>query len=193
MDKSDSGVDYVNFWLRRNGADITSSSGVISLQGNSPAYMMAVWNYVIDLVGGDIIELYWGSADINMSILSETSQTSPFAHPAIPSAALTITQQSGIMAGTGISRGIYSVSSNTSAGSGANVDYVYFVSGSSTITLPTAVGNTNQYTIKNVGTNTVSIATTSSQTIDGSASPITINVQYVSLTLVSNGTNWNII
>jgi len=102
MDKSDSGVDYVNFWLRRNGSDITSSSGVISLQGNSPAFMMAVWNYVIDLVAGDIIELYWGSADINMSILSETSQTSPFAHPAIPSAALTINQQAGIMAGTGI-------------------------------------------------------------------------------------------
>jgi hypothetical protein len=193
MDKSDSGVDYVNFWLRRNGADITSSAGVISLQGNSPAYMMAVWNYVIDLVGGDIIELYWGSTDINMEIKAETSQISPFAHPAIPSAALTITQQSGIMAGTGITRGIYSVSTNTAAGSGANVDYVYFVSGSSTITLPTAVGNTNQYTIKNVGTNTISIATTSSQTIDGSASPITINVQYVSLTIISDGTNWNII
>jgi hypothetical protein len=102
MDKSDSGVDYVNFWLRRNGSDITSSSGVISLQGNSPAYMMAAWNYLLSLVAGDIIELYWASADINMSIISETAQTSPFAHPAIQSTILSITQQSGIMAGTGI-------------------------------------------------------------------------------------------
>jgi len=64
--------------------------------------MMAAWNYLIELVAGDIIELYWASADINMSILSETAQTSPFAHPAIQSTILTVTQQSGIMAGTGI-------------------------------------------------------------------------------------------
>ena len=102
MDKSDAGVDYVNFWLRKNGTDITASSGVISLQGNSPAYMMAAWNYLIELIAGDIIELYWASADINMSIISETAQTSPFAHPAIQSTILSITQQSGIMAGTGI-------------------------------------------------------------------------------------------
>ena len=102
MDKSDAGVDYVNFWLRKNGVDITASSGVISLQGNSPAYMMAAWNYLIELIAGDIIELYWASADINMSIINENAQTSPFAHPAVQSTILTITQQSGIMAGTGI-------------------------------------------------------------------------------------------
>jgi len=102
MDKTDSGVDYVNFWLRRNGADVTASSGVISLQGNSPAYMMAAWNYLIELIAGDIIELYWGSADTGMSILAETAQTSPFAHPAVQSTILTITQQSGILAGTGM-------------------------------------------------------------------------------------------
>jgi len=102
MDKSDAGVDYVHFWLRRNGVDVTSSAGIISLQGNAPAYMMAAWNYLIELVAGDIIELYWASADINMSIINETVQTSPFAHPAVQSTILTVTQQSGIMAGTGI-------------------------------------------------------------------------------------------
>ena len=85
------------------------------------------------------------------------------------------------------------VSTNTTAGSAASTDYVYLVSGTTTITLPTAVGNTNRYTIKNSGTGVVSIATTSSQTIDGSSSPITINVQYVSIDLISNGTNWEII
>jgi hypothetical protein len=85
------------------------------------------------------------------------------------------------------------VSTNTAAGSAASTDYVYLVSGTTTITLPTAVGNTNRYTIKRVNTGVVSIATTSSQTIDGSASPITINLQYVSLDLISDGSNWNII
>jgi hypothetical protein len=64
--------------------------------------MMAAWNYLIELVAGDIIEMYWASADINMSIISETAQTIPFTHPAIQSTILTVTQQSGIMAGTGI-------------------------------------------------------------------------------------------
>ena len=85
------------------------------------------------------------------------------------------------------------VSTNTAAGSAASTDYVYLVSGTTTITLPTAVGNTNRYTIKRSGTGVVSIATTSGQTIDDSASPITINTQYVSLDLISDGTNWEII
>ncbi len=102
MDKSDAGVDNVNFWLRKNGVDIPYSAGNLSLQGASPAYMMPAWNYVLSLVAGDIIELYWGSADENMSIYSEVAQTSPYAHPAIQSTILTVTQQSGIMAGTGL-------------------------------------------------------------------------------------------
>lgn len=94
---------------------------------------------------------------------------------------------------TAASKSINIISTNTTADNASNTDYVYLVSGTTTITLPTAVANTNLYTIKRAGTNTVSIATTSSQTIDGSASPITINVQYTSLTLVSDGTNWNVI
>jgi hypothetical protein len=90
-------------------------------------------------------------------------------------------------------RSVNVVSTNTNAGSTASTDYVYLVSGTTTITLPTTVGNTNRYTIKRSGTGVVSIATTSSQTIDGSSSPININVQYVSIDLISNGTNWEII
>ena len=102
LKKGDSGEDDVNCWLRRNGADVSYSAGNLSLQGNPPAYMMAAWNYVIELVAGDIIELYWASPDANMSIYSEVAQTSPFPHPAIQSTILTITQQAGILAGTGI-------------------------------------------------------------------------------------------
>ena len=102
LKKTDSGEDDVNFWLRKNGADVSYSAGNLSLQGNAPAYMMAAWNYVIQLVAGDIIELYWASPDANMSIYSEAVQTIPYPHPAIQSTILSITQQSGIMAGTGI-------------------------------------------------------------------------------------------
>jgi hypothetical protein len=83
------------------------------------------------------------------------------------------------------------ISSNTTAGAVANTDYIYLVSGTTTLTLPTAVTNTNKYEIKNTGVNTVTIATTSSQTIDGSTTaPITPNT---SLTLISNNINWFIL
>lgn len=93
--------------------------------------------------------------------------------------------------GGGSVRSINSISSPTTAGSTAGTDYVYLVSGTTTLTLPTAVGNSNLYNIKNVGTNTVTIATTSAQTIDGSTS-ITLPVQYTAVYLISDTANWNI-
>jgi len=68
-----------------------------------------------------------------------------------------------------------------------------------TITLPSAVSFPGIiHTIKKVDStaNIVSIASVSGQTIDGTnatSSPIQINVQYLTLTLVSDGSNWNII
>jgi hypothetical protein len=93
---------------------------------------------------------------------------------------------------SGITRTISSISSATTAGSAATTDYVYLVTGITTLTLPTAVGNTNRYTIKRVGTNTVTVATTSSQTIDGSTTAL-INVQYQSLDIISDNSNWNVV
>jgi hypothetical protein len=94
--------------------------------------------------------------------------------------------------GGGITRSVNNISTTTTAGATASTDYVYLVSGTTTLTMPTAVGNTNRYTIKNVGINTITINTTSSQTIDGSTT-INIAVQYTTLDLISDGTNWNII
>ena len=67
-----------------------------------------------------------------------------------------------------------------------------------TVTLPTAVGITGRiYIIKNISTNsgsTVTINTTSSQTIDGSASKVLSYMgngsYYSGYTLQSNGSNW---
>lgn len=64
-----------------------------------------------------------------------------------------------------------------------------------TVTLPTAVNAAGKvYVVKRIsaGTNRLTIATTSAQTIDGAATAI-LDVQYASLTLVSDGSNWLII
>jgi hypothetical protein len=64
-------------------------------------------------------------------------------------------------------------------------------SGTYSITLPTAVSIAGQeFIVKNSGTGVITIATTSSQTIDGQASgSITLN-QYDSLSVMSDGANW---
>jgi hypothetical protein len=66
-------------------------------------------------------------------------------------------------------------------------------SGTFTVTLPTAIGVTGkQYSIKNSGTGVITVATTSAQTIDG-GSTATLQVRYVSITVVSDGANWKVI
>lgn len=93
--------------------------------------------------------------------------------------------------GGGITRSINNISTNTVAGSTASTDYVYLVSGTTTLTLPDAATVTNLYTIKNVGTGTVTVNTTSAQTIDGSATA-SLPVRYTSIDLESDGSNWNV-
>lgn len=61
------------------------------------------------------------------------------------------------------------------------------------VTLPTAVGNTRAYHIKKIAAaNTLTINTTSSQTIDGGTS-IAITALDETITVVSDGSNWRII
>jgi len=72
-------------------------------------------------------------------------------------------------------------------------DHVISADGTFNVTLPTAVGITGrQYKIKNIGTGTITVATTSSQTIDGVAT-YELVAQYESVTVVSNNANWLII
>ena len=93
--------------------------------------------------------------------------------------------------GGGITRSVNVVSSNTTAGSAANTDYVYLASSTITITLPTATGNADLYTVKRVGTGTVTVNATAGS-IDGSTS-INLTIQYQSLEFLSDGINWNIL
>lgn len=74
-------------------------------------------------------------------------------------------------------------------------DYVVdCTSNSFTVTLPTAVGITGRvYTVKNSGAGAISIATTSSQTIDGSTTYSGLSTQYKYVTVQSTGANWIII
>jgi len=68
-------------------------------------------------------------------------------------------------------------------------DYMLDCSGTFTITLPTAVGFTGEYVIKNSGTGTVTLDATGSETIDGELM-ITIVSQWETRHVRSDGANW---
>lgn len=103
-----------------------------------------------------------------------------------------ITISSSGSGGGGITRSVNTVAVNTLAGAAPGIDYVYLASGNITITLPTTVGNSNLYTIKNIGAGTVIVNTTGGETIDGGPT-VTMPVQFTSVDLISNNSgNWDV-
>ncbi len=66
--------------------------------------------------------------------------------------------------------------------------------GNFTVTLPTAVGQTGRiFRVKNSGNGTITLATTSSQTIDGNASGTITMTQYDAIDVQSDWSNWIIL
>ena len=95
-----SGNFIVDIWLRKNGVDIPDTAGKVVLTGSANASpIVAAWNYLLDLSGGDYVQLMWSTTNNNAIIIAE-GPVAP--HPGVPSSILTVTQQAGIMAGTGI-------------------------------------------------------------------------------------------
>lgn len=81
------------------------------------------------------------------------------------------------------------ISSNSTLVAGTH----YNCTGTITLTLPTSgVSSGAEIRIKNMGTGTLTIDP-GSLTIDGSTTDYTMDVQYSAITLVSTGTNWEII
>ncbi len=95
-----------------------------------------------------------------------------------------------LTSGSGITRSVVVTSNNVAAGAAPSTDYVYLVAGNHTVTLPTAVGNTNRYTVKNNHSAAITVNTTSSQTIDG-----TTSIQIApedSVDLISTNAAWSV-
>lgn len=93
---------------------------------------------------------------------------------------------------TGYLRSVFNVSSDTIVGNNPFTDYYYFVSGDTTITLPTAIMNTGRYSFKNVGLGIITINPIPGQLIDGSDAQ-EIYFTNNSIDIMSDGTNWMII
>ena len=96
----------VTIWLRLMGSDVGGSSGFVSVPkthgggSGTPGHSIAAWNYVLDVSAGQYYELIWSTSNHTEVTMQAYAAGSP--PPAAASVILTVTQQSGIMAGTGI-------------------------------------------------------------------------------------------
>jgi hypothetical protein len=92
----------VTIWLRKNGTDIAGSAGFVSIaprHGGVDGHVLPAWNYLLDAVGGDYYELVWSVSDTSVTMHYYPGALPP---PSAASAIFTVTQQAGIMAGTGM-------------------------------------------------------------------------------------------
>jgi hypothetical protein len=90
LDKTDSGNDQIDIWLRKNGVNIDNTNTTIELFGNN-AENVAAWNWLVSSNSNDYYEIMWSSADVNIRLLSRGTQSTPL-RPAIPSVILTVSQ-----------------------------------------------------------------------------------------------------
>ncbi|MCG5431248.1 hypothetical protein LV457_02950 [Mycobacterium sp. MYCO198283] len=103
-----------------------------------------------------------------------------------PSGAITIAASGG-----GGARTVATISTATTLAATAGTEYIYLLASGAVPTLPTAAGNTSKYTIKNTTAGQITLATTSSQTIDGATSYTLLAREAIEV--VSDGSNWWII
>jgi len=93
----------VTIWLRKNGVDVPGSSGYISVpnsHGGVDGHIVVGWNYLLSIVGGEYYEIVWSTTLHTAVTMQFYAAGNP--PPSTASVIATVTQQSGIMAGTGI-------------------------------------------------------------------------------------------
>jgi microcystin-dependent protein len=93
LHQTSSSTANVTIWLRKNGVDVPASAGEYDVKGND--HIVTAWNYVLPLAANDYITLYWASDSTSMTLGYQAAQTSPYAHPAIPSVIITVTNVTG--------------------------------------------------------------------------------------------------
>lgn len=87
---TDSQIHDVDVWLRKNGTDITGSSGRVSVpnrHGSVDGHVLPAWNYFLDLNANDYVQLYWATTNTAVS-LQFAAASAP--HPSTASAIVTI-------------------------------------------------------------------------------------------------------
>ena len=96
----------ITIWLRLNGTDVAGSAGFISIPARKSAgagnegHGVYAWNYVLSVVAGQYYQIVWSTSSATNVTMQFYAAGSP--PPSTASVIATVTQQAGILAGTGI-------------------------------------------------------------------------------------------
>ena len=80
LKNTDTQIHDVDIWLRKNGTNVAGSNGQISVpnsHGGVDGRALPSWNYIIDLIANDYVELVWSTSNTQVSIDFIPAQTSP--------------------------------------------------------------------------------------------------------------------
>ena len=91
---SDTAIHQAIVWLRKNGVDIPGTASkfdVPSKHGSSDGYLIGACNFYVDLLKGEYVELWWACDSTTTYLEAYPAQTTPYAHPSIPSVVATLT------------------------------------------------------------------------------------------------------
>lgn len=98
---TDNAIHNVTVWVRVNGVDLPNSATFFSMPSRksvgNPSYVAAYSEVTFPINPDDEVKLYWatekaadGVSIDGVYIIHEPTQTSPYAHPAVPSAIASI-------------------------------------------------------------------------------------------------------
>ena len=81
LDQTSGASHNIYIWFRKNGVDIPNSASLVAVQGTT-AELVAAWNFVITVLGGDYIQIMWAVSNTAVQIVA--APATAFC-PAIPS------------------------------------------------------------------------------------------------------------
>lgn len=91
-----------DIWFRKNGTNIANSNSKFYLPARKstgdPSHLIAAMNFYLSLEANDYVEIMWHPTDVGVSIEQYAESVSSPAHPATPSAIVTMSFVSNISA-----------------------------------------------------------------------------------------------
>ena len=85
LDQATGASHNIYIWIRKNGVDVPHSASVVAVQG-STAEVVAAWNFIVTVLGGDYIEIMWAVSNTAVQIVAASAGAF---YPAIPSVIVT--------------------------------------------------------------------------------------------------------
>ena len=85
---SSSSLHNIYIWIRKNNTDIPNTATILSLSSNKQ-FVVAAWNFFVDMNAGDHLHLMWAVDDTRISIVAPAAT---LFCPAVPSVILTVNE-----------------------------------------------------------------------------------------------------